>query len=217
VRGLELDLERLTAEQVLAHVIERNERVAIACSFQKEASVIMHMATQISRDVSFFTLDTGLHFQETYDTWRALEERYEVKVEGLRGIPLHEQRALHGDKLWETDPDLCCSIRKVVPMRERLANADVWIAGLRRDQSAERAGTPKLHWDDKHGLWKANPLADWSEREVWTYIFRHDIPYNLLHDRDFESIGCEPCTTPGAGRAGRWAGTDKVECGLHAA
>jgi phosphoadenosine phosphosulfate reductase len=217
VRNLELDLERLGAEQVLAHVIDRNERVAIACSFQKEASVIMHMATQISRDVSFFTLDTGLHFPETYETWRALEKRYDVTVEGLRGIPLDEQRALHGDKLWETNPDLCCSIRKVVPMRERLANSDAWVAGLRRDQSSERADTPKLHWDAKHGLWKANPLADWTEREVWAYIFRHDIPYNLLHDRDFESIGCEPCTTPGAGRAGRWAGTDKVECGLHAA
>ena len=179
------DLERLTAEQVLAHVIERHDRVTIACSFQKEASVIMHMATRIDPGVSFFTLD--------------------------------EQRALHGDRLWESNPDLCCEIRKVVPMRERLADADAWVAGLRRDQSPDRAGTPKLHWDDKHGLWKANPLADWTERNVWAYIFEHDIPYNELHDRDFESIGCEPCTTPGAGRAGRWAGTDKVECGLPAA
>jgi len=179
--------------------------------------VIMHMATEITSDVSFFTLDTGMPFRETYDNWRALEERYGVTVEGLRGISLDEQRALHGDKLWETDPDLCCSIRKVVPMRDRLAQADAWVAGLRRDQSPEREATPKLHWDEKHGLWKANPLADWTERQVWAYIFQHDIPYNLLHDRDFESIGCEPCTTPGAGRAGRWAGTDKVECGLHAA
>jgi phosphoadenosine phosphosulfate reductase len=211
------DVERLSAEQVLAHIIERHDRVAIACSFQKEASVIMHMATRISRDVSFFTLDTGLHFPQTYDTWRALEDRYAVKVEGLRGIPLAEQRALHDDKMREPDPDPCCEIRKVVPMRERLSGADAWVAGLRRDQSPERADTPKVHWDDKHDLWKANPLADWSEREVWAYIFENDIPYNLLHDRDFESIGCEPCTTPGAGRAGRWAGTDKVECGLHAA
>jgi phosphoadenosine phosphosulfate reductase len=195
------DVERLTAEQVLAHVIERHERVTIACSFQKEASVIMHMATRISPGVSFFTLDTGLHFPETYATWRALEERYGVVVEGMRGITLDEQRAVHGDRLWETDPDLCCEIRKVVPMRDRLANADAWVAGLRRDQSPERTDTPKLHWDDKYSLWKA----------------KHHIPYNELHDRDFESIGCEPCTAPGAGRAGRWAGTDKVECGLHAA
>ena len=151
------DVERLSAEQVLAHVIERHERVAIACSFQKEASVIMHMATRISPSVRFFTLDTGLHFPETYATWRALEERYGVKVEGMRGITLDEQRAVHGDRLWETDPDLCCEIRKVVPMRDRLANADAWVAGLRRDQSPDRADTPKLHWDDKYSLWKANP------------------------------------------------------------
>ena len=102
-------------------------------------------------------------------------------------------------------------------MRERLANADAWVAGLRREQSPDRSDTAKVHWDEKHGLWKANPLADWTDRQVWAYIFANDIPYNLLHDRDFESIGCEPCTTPGSGRAGRWAGTDKVECGLHAA
>jgi phosphoadenosine phosphosulfate reductase len=91
------------------------------------------------------------------------------------------------------------------------------VAGLRREQAPEREHTPKLHWDDKYSLWKVNPLADWTERQVWAYIYENDIPYNELHDRDFESIGCEPCTTPGSGRAGRWAGTDKVECGLHAA
>jgi phosphoadenosine phosphosulfate reductase len=213
VRGL----DELSAEQVLADVVERYPRLTVACSFQKEASVIMHMVTQIAPGASFFTLDTGLHFPETYETWRALEERYDVTVEGLRGMTLDQQRALHGDRLWESDPDKCCEIRKVVPMRDRLAQADAWVAGLRRDQSPDRADTPKLQWDEKHGLWKANPLADWTDRDVWAYIFEHDIPYNELHDRDFESIGCEPCTTPGPGRAGRWAGTDKVECGLHAA
>jgi phosphoadenosine phosphosulfate reductase len=213
VRGL----DELSAEEVLADVVGRYPRLTVACSFQKEASVIMHMVTQIAPGVSFFTLDTGLHFPETYETWRALEERYDVTVEGLRGMTLDQQRALHGDRLWESDPDKCCEIRKVVPMRDRLAQADAWVAGLRRDQSPDRADTPKLQWDEKHGLWKANPLADWTDRDVWAYIFEHDIPYNELHDRDFESIGCEPCTTPGPGRAGRWAGTDKVECGLHAA
>jgi phosphoadenosine phosphosulfate reductase len=91
------------------------------------------------------------------------------------------------------------------------------MAGLRRDQAPERADTPKLHWDAKHGLWKANPLADWTERDVWRYIFEHDIPYNTLHDRGYSSIGCTHCTQPGTGRDGRWAGSDKVECGLHVA
>jgi phosphoadenosine phosphosulfate reductase len=111
VRGL----DDLSAEQVLAHVVERfHPRMTVACSFQKEASVIMHMVTRIAPDVSFFTLDTGLHFAETYETWRALEERYDVTVEGLRGMSLEQQRALHGVRLWESDPDKCCEIRKVV-------------------------------------------------------------------------------------------------------
>ena len=100
-------------------------------------------------------------------------------------------------------------------MREYLAEADVWLTGLRRDQSAERADTPPLGWDAKHGLWKAAPLADWTERDVWNYIFEHDLPYHPLHDQGYASIGCAPCTAPGSGREGRWAGLAKTECGLH--
>jgi phosphoadenosine phosphosulfate reductase len=92
---------------------------------------------------------------------------------------------------------------------------DAWAAGLRREHSPERAGTPKFHWDERNGLWKANPLADWTERDVWRYLAEHDVPYNPLHDRGYESIGCSLCTQPGSGREGRWAGTAKSECGLH--
>jgi phosphoadenosine phosphosulfate reductase len=191
--------------------------MAVACSFQKEAMVIAHLVSESVPDARFFTLDTALLFPETYDTWSELEARLDITVEGRRGISLDEQEALHGPALWERDPDRCCDLRKVRPLRETLAEADVWVAGLRRDQSAERANTEPLAWDAKHGLWKAAPLADWTERDVWTYIHENDLPYHPLHDRGYSSIGCAPCTSPGTGREGRWAGSDKIECGLHAA
>jgi phosphoadenosine phosphosulfate reductase len=103
----------------------------------------------------------------------------------------------------------------VSPLKRALSEVDAWIAGLRREQSPERANTAKLHWDDKHELWKANPLADWSDRDVWRYIVENDVPYNELHDRGYSSIGCTHCTRPGNGREGRWSQADKVECGLH--
>ncbi|MBX5469006.1 MAG: phosphoadenylyl-sulfate reductase [Thermoleophilaceae bacterium] len=210
------EVERLGAEELLEQLVERfHPRLYVACSFQKEASVIMDMLLRIEPSARFFTLDTGLLFPETYATWRALEERYGVKIDVYQGMSLARQRSLHGDALWARDPDACCGIRKVAPLKEALADVDCWISGLRREQSPLRADTPKLHWDDRHGLYKANPLADWSERDVWNYIFKHDIPYNALHDRGYESIGCTHCTVPGSGRDGRWAGTEKTECGLH--
>ena len=203
--------------QLLGELGERFDRIAVACSFQKEAVVIAHLVSEHLPKAQFFTLDTGVFHQQTYDTWQLLEGRLGITVEGRKGIPLTEQAALYGEELWKTEPDRCCDLRKVTPLRERLAEADVWIAGLRRDQSPERADTPRLGWDAKHGLWKAAPLVDWTERDVWNHIFEHDLPYNPLHDQGFASIGCEPCTLPGDAREGRWAGTDKIECGLHAA
>lgn len=203
--------------QLLSELGDRFDRIAVACSFQKEAVVIAHLVSEHLPNAKFFTLDTGLFFPETYETWERLEARLDITVEGRRGITLDEQAALHGKELWKTEPDKCCDLRKVRPLREHLAGADVWIAGLRRDQSDDRADTPRLGWDAKHGLWKAAPLADWTERDVWNHIFEHDLPYHPLHDRGYASIGCEPCTKPGDAREGRWAGTDKIECGLHAA
>jgi len=211
VRGLD------ETTQLLSELGDRFGRVAVACSFQKEAVVIAHLVSEQLPNARFFTLDTGLFFPETYETWEKLEARLGITVEGRRGISLDEQAALHGAELWKTEPDRCCDLRKVRPLREHLAGADVWIAGLRRDQSPERADTPRLSWDAKHGLWKAAPLADWTERDVWNHIFEHDLPYHPLHDQGYASIGCEPCTRPGDSREGRWAGTDKIECGLHAA
>jgi phosphoadenosine phosphosulfate reductase len=210
------DLESASAEEVLAHVVDQfHPRLYVACSFQKEASVIMDMLVKIEPSARFFTLDTGFLFQETTATWKALEDRYGITVEAAAGMSVAEQARVHGDELWKRDPDACCGIRKVTPLRERLSTVDAWVAGLRRDQAPSRANTPKLHWDEKHGLWKANPLAGWTDRDVWSYIAANDVPYNPLHDQGYASIGCTHCTAPSDGRDGRWAGDDKTECGLH--
>jgi phosphoadenosine phosphosulfate reductase len=211
------DLEHLDAAGVLEFMVERfHPRLAVACSFQKEASVVLDLILAIAPDARIFTLDTHVLFPETYETWRKVEARYGITVEVHQGPSLGRQAATHGDRLWETNPDACCDLRKVQPLNEALADVDAWVAGVRREQGPSRANTPKLAWDAKHELWKANPLADWSERDVWRYIADHDLPYNELHDRGYASIGCTHCTRPGANREGRWAGTGKVECGLHA-
>jgi phosphoadenosine phosphosulfate reductase len=211
------DLEELDAHGVLEHMVDEfHPRLTVACSFQKEASVILDILLSIAPDARVFTLDTHVLFPQTYDTWKRVEERYGIEVEVFQGPSLARQAALRGDRLWERDPDACCAIRKVEPLNRALEGMDAWISGLRRDQSPSRAATPKLAWDAKHDLWKANPLADWTERDVWSYIVEHDLPYNPLHDQGYQSIGCTHCTKPGAGRDGRWAGSAKTECGLHA-
>jgi phosphoadenosine phosphosulfate reductase len=210
------NLDRSSAEEVLEYVVDRfHPRLYVACSFQKEASVIMDMMLRIEPSTRFFTLDTDLLFEETYETKRALEERFDIEVDVYRGMSLADQRAIHGPELWKTNPDQCCGIRKVTPLKRALSEVDCWVAGLRREQSESRRFSSKLAYDELHGLWKANPLADWSEAQVWAYIDRHKLPYNPLHDRGYQSIGCTHCTKPSGGRDGRWAEAEKTECGLH--
>ena len=195
------------AEEVLAEAIESHHpRLALASSFQKEEAVLVHMMLSIVPDARVFTIDTGVLFPETYKTWRELELRTGVKVEVFDaksddGLPWTASR--------------CCGERKVAGLERALEDLDCWVTGLRREQAPTRAAAPKLGWDEAHGLWKASPLADWSEKEVWRYIAEHDLPYNPLHDQGYASIGCAPCTLPGGGREGRWAGRSQTECGLH--
>ena len=209
MRAAPPDLESLSAQEVLAHVVEQHHpRLYVACSFQKEASVILDMLLAIEPAARVFTLDTGVLFRETYETWRRIEQRYEIEIDVYRGEWI--------DGLWQRDPDACCGMRKVEPLERALSEVDAWITGLRRAQSSNRADTPKLAPDGGHpGKLKCAPLADWSERDVWQYLVDRDVPYNALHDRGYASIGCTHCTRPGGGREGRWAGTDKIECGLH--
>jgi phosphoadenosine phosphosulfate reductase len=200
-------LEAASAEDVLAYTLDRHHpRVALACSFQKEEAVVIDMLLRLRPDARVFTIDTGTLFPETYATWRQLERRY-----GL-GVEVHDATSADG-RPWTTDR--CCSDRKVMALERALEGLDAWVTGLRREQAPTRATAPKFGWDAAHGIWKANPLADWTEDQVWAYLGDHDLPYNPLHDRGYASIGCAPCTRPGAGREGRWAGQDRIECGLH--
>jgi len=211
------DVEALSAGEVLDAALERlHPAIALACSFQKEESVLLDMLLEREPRARVFTLDTHVLFPESYELWRDLERRYGIRIEVHEGPSLGRQAAVHGERLWERNPDLCCSIRKLAPLTSALSGLDGWITGVRRDQSRSRASTPKLAWDEHHELWKASPLADWSDDDVWAYIRLHELPVNKLHDRGYASIGCTHCTTPGTAREGRWAGSGKTECGLHA-
>lgn len=193
-----------TAEETLADAVERFPRLVLLCSFQKEESVIVDALTRLEAPLPrIVTIDTGVLFPETLETWRAFEERFGVRVE------IEDARAD-----W-TGPEHCCSGAKVAALERALAGADAWITGIRREQSPTRAGAQALEHDDARGMVKVNPLATWTECDLWTRIHARDLPYHPLHDQGYESIGCVPCTRPGAGREGRWAGSEKTECGLH--
>ena len=214
------ELESFTAQETIAWAMEQfNPSLYFACSFQKTSSVVAHMATQINPDARFFYIDTDLLFPETYETRDRFSKHFGIEFDRFHNISLEEQAAKHGDELWKRDPDTCCGLRKVEPMRRALESVDCWVSGIRRSDSASRASAPKFGKDRRFGLWKVNPLADWSERDVWNYIREHHLPYNPLHDQGYPSIGCMPCTSqvkPGEdARAGRWAGTTKVECGIN--
>ncbi len=213
---LPTDLEASSAEEILRFCLEQFPgRVSLACSFQKEESVLLDMLFAIEPKARVFAIDTHYLFPETYELWRALEQRYETTVEVFEGPSPDELAAAHGESLWERKPDLYLAIAKVAPLNRALASLDCWVTGIRRDQSPTRANAPKLGWDEAHELWKASPLADWSDERCWTYIRERGLPYNVLHDRGYESIGDTHSTVPGAGRDGRWAGTGRTECGLH--
>jgi phosphoadenosine phosphosulfate reductase len=206
---LPADAESLGAADVVAFVLERFPgRVALACSFQKEETILLDMLFALEPKARVFTVDTHYLFPETYEYWRQVEARYGIAIETFEGPPVE-------DGLWERKPDLYLSIAKVAPLVRALGELDAWITGIRRDQSPTRADAPKLGWDEQHELWKANPLADWTDEMCWEYIHAHRLPYNPLHDRGYDSIGDVHSTLPGKGREGRWAGTDKVECGIH--
>jgi len=208
--------ERLPATELIAYVAARfRPDLTLACSFQKEDSVLLDMLLEVEPKARVFALDTHVLFPETYALWRQIEKRYGVEIEVYEGPSLGRQAATHGDALWETNPNLCCAIRKVEPLGRALADVDCWITGIRRDQSPTRADAPKLGWDERHEIWKANPLADWADDDVWTYVRERDLPVNELHGHRYASIGCTHCTRPGEGREGRWSGTEKTECGLH--
>jgi phosphoadenosine phosphosulfate reductase len=210
------DVESLRAQETLRFCLGTFPgKVALASSFQKEETVLLDMLFELEPKARVFAIDTHHLFPETYAFWREVEERYDTTVERFEGPTSEELAATHGESLWETKPDLYLAIAKLEPLNRALLDLDCWITGVRRDQSPTRAGAQKLAWDEAHELWKANPLADWSDEDCWAYIRERALPYNALHDQGYASIGDTHSTIPGAGREGRWAGLDKTECGLH--
>jgi phosphoadenosine phosphosulfate reductase len=198
------------------------EDVAISSGMGVEGMVLLDIASRVSRDFKVFTLDTEFLFPETYDLIERVEARYGIKVERVySSLTPDEQERKHGAALWGRNPDQCCNLRKIESLKRKLSTLNAWITAIRRDQTAARAGAKRVEWDSKFGLIKINPMVDWSSEMVWNYVRKHDVPYNVLHDLNFPSIGCTHCTRavrPGEdARAGRWSGFQKTECGLHTA
>ena len=223
------ELERLSAEDLLEWALNTFQpNIALASSFQAEESVLIDMMHRLKGpDVRVFTLDTGRLNQETYDCMDALKERYRIKIEVLFPDARQVEKMVkeHGLNLFYKSAELrksCCGIRKVEPLNRALRELDAWMTGLRREQAVTRTGVQKVEIDRDHGgIVKINPLADWSQKQVWDYVSACDIPYNKLHDLGYPSIGCAPCTRaikPWEDiRAGRWwwEQPETKECGLH--
>jgi phosphoadenosine phosphosulfate reductase len=214
------------AETILGWAWERfGERAAIGTSFQGAGLVMIHLAIKHGLNFPIFTLDTGLLFPETLELKQQLEDFFKRPIESLHpDLTVAQQEEAQGPELWKRQPDLCCTIRKVLPLRAKLAELDCWITGLRRQQSDSRSdvGILELYRFDEHiqrDIAKLNPMAHWTRDAVWQYNHDHRIPYNPLHDQGYRSIGCHPCTAKSAQgeneRAGRWVGFNKVECGIH--
>jgi phosphoadenosine phosphosulfate reductase len=219
-RSLELDGK--PPEEILRFAFQQFPKIAISTAFGPEGCALVAMSLALKPDIPIFTIDTDFLFPESIELRERFEKKYGIQVKVLRGeVSIEEQNRKWGVRLFESNTDQCCQLRKVEPTGRALKGLDAWIAGLRRDQSKTRAGIDILEsYDrpDEPPLVKVNPLANWTRKDTWKYLFDHEVPYNPLLDRGYKSIGCWPCTQPvgadGDERAGRWAG-QKTECGIH--
>ncbi|MCA9672805.1 MAG: phosphoadenylyl-sulfate reductase [Myxococcales bacterium] len=214
-------LEHRPPEEILAWAADRfAPAIAFGTGFGREGCVLIDIIGRAKLPVRLFTLDTGLFFEETYALWRTLEARYDITIEAIKPeLTLDEQQRAYGDELWQRDPDLCCQLRKVVPLQRVLGSLDAWISAIRRSQTEIRRNARVVELEPRFGRVKINPLVRWSNADIERYIAEHDVPVNALHEQGYPSIGCWPCTSRVlAGedpRAGRWRGRQKTECGLH--
>jgi phosphoadenosine phosphosulfate reductase len=213
--------ESWSPQHALAWAFESfGAKVAISSAFGAEGMVLIDMASRVQKEFRLFTVDTEFFFPETYNLMDRVQEKYGVAIEKVYSVlSPEEQERSHGSALWNRDPDLCCSLRKVEPLRRKLGELSAWVTSIRRDQTSARSSARRVEWDANFALVKINPIVDWTSKQVWRYIHDHDVPYNELHDQDYPSIGCTHCTRavePGEDpRAGRWPGFAKTECGLH--
>jgi phosphoadenosine phosphosulfate reductase len=224
---LNKDFEGKSPEEILAFFVRKHKgKITLANSMGAEDQVLTHMLVAINPEVPVFTLDTGRMFSETYDLIDETNNRYNMKLrvmfpERERVEEMVNTRGLNLFYESIENRKLCCHIRKIEPLKRALKGMEVWITGLRREQSVTRLGTGIVEWDEGNGLIKINPLADWTEKQVWDYIRENNVPYHALHDKGFPSIGCQPCTRAVKDgedvRSGRWwwEQPENKECGLH--
>ena len=215
-------LEGGAPQEILRWAVDVYGRdLALSVSFgNPEGMVLLDMLSRITDEAQVFTLDTGFLFEETLRFREEAMKRYPLPLEVVTpGLTVEEQVERYGPELYSCKPDLCCQVRKIEPQRRLLRAYDAWVTGIRRDQTAQRASTPVVTFDEYFGVAKIAPLASWSENEVDEYVRRYEVPLNPLLGMGYRSIGCEPCTRPVApgedARAGRWPGMEKTECGLH--
>jgi phosphoadenosine phosphosulfate reductase len=221
IEQLALRFESSSVEEILEWAVERfAPRLVMTSNFGAEGVVVIDKLARIAPQTPVVYLDTGFQFHETDRLKERIRERYRINIVEQRAeLSVVEQNRSYGEKLYERDPDQCCRIRKVEPLKKALARYDGWIAALRRDQSPSRANIGVVEWNARQGLVKIHPLAAWTRRDVWDYIIRNKLPYHPLYDDGYTSIGCEPCTRRVAAgaheRSGRWEGKGKLECGIH--
>ena len=217
-------LEGKTPQDVLEYAFQQySPNMILACSFGAEDVALVDMMVRINPKVILFYLDTDFLFPETYDVRDRIIAKYGLKADQViqmkSTLSPEEQAEQFGPALWSKEPDQCCQLRKLEPLRRILKNYSAWVTGIRRDQSPTRANAGLVEWDQSFNLVKINPLAAWSVEEVWGYIYRHDVPYNTLHEQNYPSVGCTHCTSPvmpgDDPRSGRWKNFAKTECGLH--
>lgn len=194
--------------------------MVLGTGFGPSGVVLIDCLWELGITTPVFYLDTRLLFGETYELKERIEQRYDMQITGVTPkLSLEEQASKYGDKLWETNPDLCCYHRKVLPLRNYLSDKKIWITGVRRSQSETRRKTQIVEWDASNEVIKLNPLAHWTDDDIWRYIRMKNLPYNPLHDEGYPSLGCIPCTQAVSNddeeRAGRWNGLQKTECGIH--
>lgn len=218
------DLEGKSPQEILDYALKQYfPKIVLACSFGAEDVVLVDMMLRTHPKAELFYLDTDFLFPETYEVRDQIIAKY-----GLHAGQIHQMKSelspeaqaqQFGNALWSRDPDQCCKLRKLEPLGRILKNYSAWITGIRRDQSPTRAKAALIEWDQQFQLVKVNPLAAWSSEQVWAYIYRHDVPYNILHERHYPSVGCTHCTAPvmpgDDPRSGRWKNFAKTECGLH--
>lgn len=224
----ERNLDQLAdlSARLLSTSLNQFPRMTLANSLSAEDMVLTDLVVRHKLDVEIFVLDTGRLHEETYEVLDRAQKHYgkSFRILSPQAPSVEQYVAQHGINGFYDGVEQrkgCCFIRKVEPLRRALAEKDAWITGLRKQQSVTRAGLSHVEWDEPNGLYKINPLLDWTQEDVWAYVKAHDVPYNKLHDQGFPSIGCAPCTRPVTvgedPRAGRWwwESPQSKECGLH--